>query len=95
MAQAGDKLYVIVHAYHHFLVEVVEMLGPRRARVTNVVKIHTCQRGWTDFFLDGCMSDTNLMHFPDSDDMSWICEFKWDHEIPKHPRKNHAAERRI
>jgi hypothetical protein len=86
MAAPGDKLYVVAHAYHHYLIEVVEVLGPRRVRAKNVVKIHSCRRGWTDFFKDGCGSDTEMMFFPDSNNFEYLFEFNWNHAIPKHPK---------
>lgn len=80
--EAGKKYYIILHAYHHILCEIVEMLGPQRARVKNVWWIYSCRRGWTEFFRDRCGTDTNYREFPDGE-VSWtIGAFDWEHEIP-------------
>lgn len=77
----GKAFYVFSHAYHHFLVEIVEMLGPQRARCRNIRRIQSCQRGWTDFFRDGCESDTTYTIFPDGE-LTWFNSFEWNHPIP-------------
>ncbi len=82
MAKNGDKIYAIIHAYHHVICEVVEMLGPQRAEVKNVRWIYRCARGWTEFFRDGAKDDTTFHVFPNGE-ISWIGEFEWNHEIPQ------------
>ena len=79
--EAGKRFYLIIHAYHHLLCEIVEMLGPQRARITNVRWVYSCRRGWSEFFKDGCNDDTVLRKFPDGE-VSWIAAFEWEHEIP-------------
>lgn len=79
--EVGKKFYLIIHAYHHVLCEIVEMLGPKRAVVKNVCWVYSCQRGWTDFFRDGCLSDTTYRKFPDGE-VSWLAAFEWEHSIP-------------
>lgn len=79
--ESGKKIYAITHAYHHILCEVVEMLGPKRARVKNVRWIFKCSRGWTEFFRDGCKNDTTFHVFPPGE-IEWFDAFEWGHEIP-------------
>lgn len=77
----GKKLYILVHAYHHFIVEVVEMLGPQRARVKNVRRIQSDSRNWTRFFAEGMeKSATVFTVFPDGE-LSWFACFDWPHKI--------------
>lgn len=80
--EVGKKYYIMIHAYHHILCEIVQMLGPQRAEVKNVRWVASCRRGWEDFFKDGCEKDTVLYKFPDGE-VSWtIGAFIWEHEIP-------------
>lgn len=83
--EAGNCYYVISHAYHHFLVEIVEMLGSKRARCRRIRKVHASQLNWTQFFADGCTREnTTLFDFPDGE-VSWEatgCIFEWRHSIP-------------
>ncbi len=80
--EIGKSYYIILHAYHHFLVTVEEVNGPRFARFSRIVKVHSCRRGWTEFFRDGCMADTTMMEFPPGELSGWIGIFDWKHEIP-------------
>lgn len=79
--KAGGRYYLMIHAYHHVLCEVVELLGPQRARVKRVRWVYSCRRGWTEFFRDGCQKDTTVHAFPDGE-VSWFAAFEWRHEIP-------------
>lgn len=80
--EAGKNYYIMVHAYHHILCEIVQMLGPQRAEVKNVRWVYSCRRGWSEFFSEGCKKDTVLHKFPDGE-VSWtIGAFIWEHEIP-------------
>lgn len=79
--EAGGAYYAISHVYHHFIFEVVEMLGPQRARCKNVRRIHACSRGWDAFFRDGAKTDTTFMVFPDGE-LTWFNIFDWVHEVP-------------
>lgn len=80
----GDKLYIIAHAYWHYLAEVVEV-GPRGLYCRNIRQIHSCKRGWTEFFRDGAKKDTTYFVFPDG----WLPiglmpgPFRWEHPIPE------------
>ena len=77
----GNRYYVMTHAYHHFLVEIVEMLGPQRARCRTVRRIQSDQRNWTDFFKEGMNKTLTVFTvFPDGE-LSWFCCFEWPHEI--------------
>ncbi len=79
--EEGKCYYVISHAYHHFLVRIAKLHGPQRAWCDRVVKVHSCRRGWTEFFVDGCKDDTTIMKFP-AGEVTWIDIFEWRHEIP-------------
>lgn len=81
--KAGAKCYAITHAYYHLLFEIVEMMGPQRARVKNVRFVYSSKRSWTEFFANGCgPAGTTVYHtFPDGE-VSWIDIFEWRHEIP-------------
>lgn len=74
--------YVILHAYHHFLVEIEDELGPTRLRCSRIVKVNSCRRGWTEFFRDGCRDDTVMMEFPPGDLNNYLAKFDWNHPIP-------------
>lgn len=78
---AGKKYYLMIHAYHHILCEVVAVLGPTRVQVKNVRWIYSCQRGWTLFFKEGCKEDTQFEVFPNST-VTFFAAFDWEHEIP-------------
>ena len=80
----GKTYYLITHAYHHFLAEVVEVTGKREADCTRVVRVHSCRRDWTLFFRDGCGGDTVFYHFPDGS-LTWLAAFEWPHPIPEAP----------
>ena len=81
--QVGEKYYFIVHAYHHFIGEVVEILGTQRVKVINCIRVQSCGRGWTEFFEDGCKNDTTYTHWPDGKEFTYIDATPWNHPIPK------------
>lgn len=83
----GDKVYVIMHPYYHYLAEVVEVLGVRRAALRNVVQIHSDSRGWTTFFAKGVTKETNYDIIGEAPDVSYLGCFKWPHAIPTEKRK--------
>jgi hypothetical protein len=80
--ESGTKHYAITHAYYHLMFEVVEMLGPQRARVKNVRFVYSSQLNWTDFFAKGCTRANTVMHDWPAGEVSWIDIFDWEHEIP-------------
>ena len=82
MVTVGKKYYLLVHAYHHFIAEVVEVTGKREADVKNVIRVQSCTRGWTEFFRDGLMNDTTYTHFP-AGSITWLAAFEWNHPMPE------------
>lgn len=81
MEENPKRLYVLSHAYHHFVIEVVEMLGPQRARARSVRRIQSDPRGWTRFFAEGMDKDQTVFTvFPDGE-LTWFAAFDWPHEI--------------
>ena len=79
--ESGGKYYAITHAYYHLLFEIVEMLGPQRARVKNVRLVVSSRLSWSDFFKSGyTKSNTSIHTWPDGE-VSWIDVFDWEHEI--------------
>ena len=84
--EPGKCYYVIYHAYHHFIIRVVEMLGPRRPRFDRCEKIHSCRRGWTEFFRDGAERDTQFMIFPPGE-FEAPCWWEWKHPLPSEEEK--------
>lgn len=79
--EAGKCYYAVTHAYYHLLFEIVEMLGPQRARVKNVRLVVSSELSWTDFFKNGYTQTNSKIHlFPDGE-VSWIDIFDWGHEI--------------
>lgn len=89
--KVGGKYYFKSHAYHHYIAEVVEITGKREAWCKNIIRVQSCQRGWTDFFAEGVKSDTNYTHFPDGS-ITWFNAFEWHHNIPLSETK-HATRR--
>lgn len=87
LIKRGDKFYGIAHAYYHYLVEVEEVLGSRVLYCRRIVRVHSCARGWTEFFANGCQKDTILSHYtPGILDLR-LGLFEWPHEIPKPEKK--------
>jgi hypothetical protein len=81
--KVGDKFYFMTHAYHHFLGEIVDMPAPKTVIVKTVVRVQSCQRGWSEFFRDGCQGDTVLTHWPDGCEIcGWFVAAPWNHPIP-------------
>lgn len=81
IVQAGGRYYAYVHAYLHLIFEVVEMLGPQRARVKNCRFVYSSQLNWTDFFAKGyTLANSVIRTFPDGE-VSWYAIFDWPHEI--------------
>lgn len=79
----GEKYYFIQHAYHHFLGEVVEVLGKNSVTVKNVIRVYSCSRGWTEFFRDGCRKDTTYTVWPDGHAIhNFQSSTPWCHLIP-------------
>jgi hypothetical protein len=88
----GDKVYLEVHAYHHYLGEVSEILGTRRVALINASKIHNCSRSWEEFFRDGAGTDTTYDYVGDVLDAGYIDAIRWRHELPK-PKKVDSGKR--
>lgn len=83
MIEVGKRYYFVVHAYHHFLGEVAEITGKKECVLRNVVRVQSCQRGWTEFFRDGCCDDTNYTAWPDGTEVdNWMVAVPWPHAIP-------------
>ncbi len=79
----GELWYVVVHAYYHFLIEVAEA-NPSSVKCKRCVQVHSCGRGWTSFFADGCKSDTRMDHWPEGTILEApFIKSPWPHEIPR------------
>lgn len=86
--EVGKRYYFVEHAYYHYLGEVVEITGPRSAVLRNVVRLHSCSRGFTEFFRDGIMQDTEYTVWPDGHETcDCINITPWNHDIPTTPRR--------
>lgn len=83
MVEAGRQYYFIIHAYHHVIAEVIEVLGRRHVDAKKVAWIYSCKRGWDLFFKDGAKEDTTFRAFPDGD-FVYQAAFEWKHPIPGH-----------
>lgn len=81
--KVGEKYYFIIHAYYHYLGTVVEILGTQRVVINDVVRVHSCQRGFTEFFEDGCENDTVMTFWPDGKEFTYLDATPWPHAIPK------------
>lgn len=79
--EPGKCYYVIYHAYHHFLIRVTQMNGPRRPVFDRCEKIHRCNRGWTEFFKNGAKKDTEFMIFPPGE-FEVSAFWEWNHPLP-------------
>jgi hypothetical protein len=83
--EVGKTYYAIQHVYHHFIFEVVEILGPQRCWATKIIRVQSDPRGWTDFFQQGIRNkeETVYTHWPDGE-ISWPGGvFEWNHSIPE------------
>jgi hypothetical protein len=78
----GGVYYFIVHAYHHFIAEVVEITGRREVVVGPQAWIYSCRRDWTKFFRDGALKDTTSRTFPPGQ-YEYLAAFRWKHPIPE------------
>ncbi len=87
--KVGDRVYILLHAYHHLVGEVAEVLGYRSVRLTNVAWIYSCQRDWTAFFRDGPGNDTVYHSWPDGEVHDYLAAFDWKH--PLFPRKEETG----
>lgn len=83
--EVGKKYYFMVHAYHHFIGEVVEVHGPNRCIINNVIRVQSSNKDWTRFFKEGIKGkDTNYTIWPDGTRISgdFVC-VPWNHPIPR------------
>ena len=81
--EIGKTYYFMPHAYHHWIGELVEILGGNRFVLNNVRRIQSCRRGWSEFFRDGAGTDTTYTTWPDGfvvDGSFGIAP--WNHKIP-------------
>ena len=84
----GGKYYIAAHAYHHFLGEMVEILGPRRVVLNNVSRVYSCARDWTSFFAEGAKKDTTCTYWPDGMEIDgYLFVVPWHHELPRGQKK--------
>ncbi len=82
MLKVGDKVYIISHAYHHYIGEVTEVLGVMRVALKNAIKVHSCPRNIEDFFSSGCKADTNYDYVGVKPDVRYFDSTAWNHKIP-------------
>mgnify|MGYP001600292676 CR=1 FL=1 len=84
MINVGDNVYVIGHVYYHFLGEVVE-ITTRSVTLKNCWLVHSCKRGWREFFRDGCEDDTTCFRWPDGTILPFggMPVAPWKHPLPK------------
>lgn len=83
----GKRYYIMVHAYHHVVAEVAEVLGPSRYMIKNVVWVYSSRRGWSEFFRDGFADGDVYHHFPDGEISGNFAAFDWNHPIPERPTR--------
>jgi hypothetical protein len=87
MIQVGKRYYFMVHAYHHFIGEVVKITGRKSCILKDVRRIQSCMRGWTEFFKDGAKNDTSCTIFPDGTFIDgWFAALPWNHPIPENAK---------
>lgn len=80
----GSQYYIMSHAYHHFVGEVTEFLGQHTVVLKNVVRVQSCQRGWTEFNFEGFKKDTTYTHWRDGTEITgWFVVEPFPHPIPK------------
>lgn len=92
MAKVGERYYFITHAYHHFVGEIAEVLGRNYFVLCRVRKVHSCRRGWEEFFRDGFGDDTQYAVCPDGAEVEGSCvKFPWRHDIPDRGNLNDAT----
>jgi hypothetical protein len=86
--KVGDRRYFLVHAYHHFCGEVLEIERADSILLKNVVRVQSCQRGWAEFFRDGFKDDTEYTVWLDGTRITGaFVDSPWPHDIPKEPRR--------
>ncbi len=79
MMNINEAYYVMSHVYHHYLGEVVDVT-PRLVTLKNVVRVHSCKRGWEDLFIQGLLDDTTCQRFPDGTTVPYdLGYFPWKH----------------
>lgn len=82
MLEVGKRYYIITHAYYHFIVEISEILGPMRAKFGRRERVHSCRRGWTEFYHDGAKDDTEFSIWPEGGAAVFLDVSPWPHEFP-------------
>lgn len=88
MVEVGKSYYFMEHAYHHYIGRVVAITGKREVDIEGdgpgkpVVKVHSCKRGWTEFFRDGMKKDTSYDLLPGPKSITYFDATPWNHEIP-------------
>lgn len=92
MLQVGLKYYVMVHAYHHFVVEIAEVLGPMRAKFGRRERVQSCRRGWTEFFRDGPKDDTEFTIWPEGGVATFFDVSPWHHDFPSDARRKARSQ---
>lgn len=88
MVKVGKRYYIMVHAYHHFIVDVVEVYGPMRAKFGRRERVQSCRRGWTEFFRDGAKNDTDFHIFPEGGTATFFSADPWDHDFPSDAKRS-------
>ena len=84
MVEVGKCYYFMVHAYHHFLGEVVEITGKRECTIKRCVRVQSSELGWTEFFAAGCSTDNSVLTFwPDGLSITYFAVSPWHHPIPE------------
>jgi|SRR5579859_117397 len=89
--KVGDRVYLMVHAYHHVIGEVEAILGKKHILLGGpkpVLWVYSCKRGWTEFFQDGLGNDTDFKYLrtkadsPPVEVPDFLLAIPWLHDIP-------------
>lgn len=82
-----ETYYVVAHAYYHFIVECVAVLGVRRGAFKRVIQVQSSDLDWTEFFAKGILKvdgkwNTRFEIIGESPDMAYMFAHRWPHPIP-------------
>ena len=82
MVNVGDTVYLIAHAYFHYVGRVTAILGVRRVALAEAVQVHSCDRSWTAFFKDGFKEDTRYDVVGTMPDVGYAVAIEFRHPVP-------------
>lgn len=82
--KVGDKVYLIAHAYYHYLGEIAEVLGMRQVALKDASRIvASVPNDIEELHRTGVTAKTTTKYVGNVPSVSFISAEEWRHDLPR------------